>query len=1272
MNENISIAITDGIASTIVQKLQGIASGARDASSAVDQLQKSINSVSASGLNTATNALNKVTDAQNSLTQAQAQASASADANNQAQARLTSSLNMVQTSAQSLSTSIGMLATVTNRLSTAATTSSSAVRNQATDIGTLLGKIDPTVAALDRLDTMEQQLTAHMKAGKIDTSTYADYKNKLDAARASVGNLSDATAKGTTVTAGMTREFIVLGHEALTGNFSRIPGSLLVLTERLNLTGGALSLLLNPITLVVAGIVALGAAAVVSEINLRTLNGELAEFQATGRSNINATMIGQLTQQLEQLPGVGKTAANEIIKSFADVRGVGATNIVAATKIVGDLGVALGTTTPKAADILAKALDDPKKGIVDLDRQLGLFTQGNMATVKALTDTGKTAQAQKLIIDLLTKSIGGLEQDGLTPVQKAVNNLGNAWNNLTRSQAGGSSFFNDANTLLAEFLESLTKILTSLSDFKTPQWLNDLTDDFKSLMPSASQTQTAIDFLTKSLQELGTDALVPAQKFTQAQTSILQSMNKTFDDSQNTVINLSKIIANDFDDALTFVNKSTGDLGDSWGILVKDLSDNSVFGPLITWLDNLLDSLSNVFSSITNFKPPAWLSSLSSDASSVFDSIFPVTKSAGSAPAGTGSPSTATAAAAKFTPPTGAQFGQTTAKKVKDSGINSDKGVGQAATRAAALAKINLQLDNQAKLMELVGTDQQKANQFDTIQESLTGRKITLNDTEIASIKAKIAANIQANAVSQQQAAIYDQIRQPQITYSSFLTAGLKLLASGKITQDEYNKSLLATSQAFANAQDPLRQNIKDMQDQLALSTMTTDQAALAAASQKIKNDLLKTGVDLNNTNNQSILESVKTLTEQNAQLQLNNKVQAEYNKLYDASTGAITAATVQTIALNKAYAAGIVTLDQYNVGLTNINLAANDAKNNTQVLGEYTKIYNDTAGAAKNITDQVLALSAAQQTGLVSAEQYSIRLNNIALAALDLKLKMPDATFGDAITAGLGKLQAGYTGILPGLSASFGDFFKSISDGFADSIGKAITQADNLHDALVQVAQQAVGALISSLIKVGLQYVINGALSSASLATTTTASVSAAAATATAWAPAAAAVSLATEGSNAIPAAAALGSVNFLAAALAKTGAAGLQTGGYTGDAPTNQVTNFVHGQEFVVNAAGTKANRSLLEAINSGAKIQGIAPVQTSSKGGSAGTNLNVAISNQIPDAQYDVRQLNSGDVEIIARRVSRQESDKSVAANLSNRNSKTSKSLAQNTKTVRAYNN
>lgn len=80
---------------------------------------------------------------------------------------------------------------------------------------------------------------------------------------------------------------------------------------------------------------------------------------------------------------------------------------------------------------------------------------------------------------------------------------------------------------------------------------------------------------------------------------------------------------------------------------------------------------------------------------------------------------------------------------------------------------------------------------------------------------------------------------------------------------------------------------------------------------------------------------------------------------------------------------------------------------------------------------------------------------------------------------------------------------------------------------------------------------------------------------------------------------------------------------GGYTGNASTNAPAGVVHGQEFVVNAAATKKNRALLEAMNSG-KMLSQASVSSVSTGQSGGTMQNSKIELVLsPDLQ--VRILN-----------------------------------------------
>jgi hypothetical protein len=147
---------------------------------------------------------------------------------------------------------------------------------------------------------------------------------------------------------------------------------------------------------------------------------------------------------------------------------------------------------------------------------------------------------------------------------------------------------------------------------------------------------------------------------------------------------------------------------------------------------------------------------------------------------------------------------------------------------------------------------------------------------------------------------------------------------------------------------------------------------------------------------------------------------------------------------------------------------------------------------------------------------------------------------------------------------------------------------SEDLGDALKKVAQEGISQLISAMVKLGIQWLVNEALgksiSTASMASQLALTTAAATATAAAWAPAAAMVSLASFGANAAPASAGIAGTVSLSKALAMVGGAGFETGGYTGSKGRKQVAGVVHGQEFVVNADATSRYRPLLESINNG----------------------------------------------------------------------------------------
>ncbi|WOB61337.1 MULTISPECIES: phage tail length tape measure family protein [Pseudomonas] len=218
-----------------------------------------------------------------------------------------------------------------------------------------------------------------------------------------------------------------------------------------------------------------------------------------------------------------------------------------------------------------------------------------------------------------------------------------------------------------------------------------------------------------------------------------------------------------------------------------------------------------------------------------------------------------------------------------------------------------------------------------------------------------------------------------------------------------------------------------------------------------------------------------------------------------------------------------------------------------------------------------------------------------------------------------------------------FSSAFNNISTDITDAIMSGQLSFSNLGD----IAGNVVRDILAGFVKMGVQMALNAALNATLGTAAAGQSMILAGTTATAWAPAAAMASLATLGANSVPAAAALTSTTALASSLAVI--PGFATGGYVSGAGTgtsDSIMARLSDGEFVVNAAATKRNRALLEAINSNERVSvasgGSSPVAAS--GGQmqvAPAQQNVVIHNY-STSQVQTRQSSNGDLEVIIQAV------------------------------------
>jgi hypothetical protein len=132
-----------------------------------------------------------------------------------------------------------------------------------------------------------------------------------------------------------------------------------------------------------------------------------------GAAGVTAKEVGDLSDKIEAQTGVDGDnilAGQNMLLTFTNVKnGVGEGNDIfnQATQTLVDMSAAMGTDAKAGAIQLGKALNDPIAGISALSRVGVTFTDQQKKQIKALVDSGKTMQAQKIILGELNKEFGG-------------------------------------------------------------------------------------------------------------------------------------------------------------------------------------------------------------------------------------------------------------------------------------------------------------------------------------------------------------------------------------------------------------------------------------------------------------------------------------------------------------------------------------------------------------------------------------------------------------------------------------------------------------------------------------------------------------------------------------------------------------------------------------------------------------------------------------------------------------------------------------------------
>lgn len=329
-----------------------------------------------------------------------------------------------------------------DRLAAASKATAAAQREESKALGELLGKIDPTVAALGRLDDMERRLQGYRSSGALDAETFAEYQEKLNQARTALGGVDTALGK-----TGMSAKQTAAAMRMLPAQFSDVVISLQAGQSPLTVLlqqgaqvkdsfggvgaaaramGGYVAGLVTPVSAAAAAVGVLGVAYYQAGREQDAFNKSII---LTG--NYAGTSGAKLTELARQISStVGTTGAASSV--LAQIAGAGdlageSFKTVATTAI--EMERATGRALDETLADFRKIADDPLKAAEDLNKRYHWLTASTLEQVRALVDQGEKTEAVRLITEQFGETMTRRAQiirEEMSGLPKLFNEIGDA------------------------------------------------------------------------------------------------------------------------------------------------------------------------------------------------------------------------------------------------------------------------------------------------------------------------------------------------------------------------------------------------------------------------------------------------------------------------------------------------------------------------------------------------------------------------------------------------------------------------------------------------------------------------------------------------------------------------------------------------------------------------------------------------------------------------------------------------------------------------------
>ncbi|TGR55707.1 phage tail tape measure protein [Mesorhizobium sp. M00.F.Ca.ET.151.01.1.1] len=278
----------------------------------------------------------------------------------------------------------------------------------------LLGQINPTVAALNKLAEQEDRLARARDLGLLKPQVWQQYQSQLEGTRAGVLATSNTFGKLNLQAVETQQSLAMLMRALATGNFAQAQSSIASLTART----GVLSTVFSGAGLAVAGFTAVVVAGIAA---WKQGNDELFGFQKnlilTGRSaDITFGQLQRMVDQLDRIPGVSRSGALDSLNAVAKSGQFVGQQFDLVSASAARMEASLGVSADKTVASFAKIVDDPVQGLLELNKQYRFLTQAQIDYVYQLQqqgdEVGAVTEALRLADDA-TKNLANTAEANL-------------------------------------------------------------------------------------------------------------------------------------------------------------------------------------------------------------------------------------------------------------------------------------------------------------------------------------------------------------------------------------------------------------------------------------------------------------------------------------------------------------------------------------------------------------------------------------------------------------------------------------------------------------------------------------------------------------------------------------------------------------------------------------------------------------------------------------------------------------------------------------------